>query len=41
MRWKNVGKTTTEEGHKFFFFFLVEKRINMSMVLDFLFTRTP
>ena len=21
MRWKNLGKTTTEEGHKVFFFF--------------------
>ena len=38
MRWKNFGETTTEEGHKVF---LVEKRINSSMVLDFLFTRTP
>ena len=38
IRWKNFGETTTEEGHKVF---LVEKRINSSMVLDFLFTRTP
>ena len=37
IRWKNFGETTTEEGHKVF---LVEKRINSSMVLDFLFTRT-
>ena len=39
VRWKNFGETTTEEGHKLFFF-SVEKRINMSMALDFLFTRT-
>ena len=38
MRRKNFGETTTEEGHKVFF--SVEKRINMSMALDFLFTRT-
>ena len=36
IRWKNFGKITTEEGHKFS---LVEKRINTSMALDFLFTR--
>ena len=33
MRWNFFGETTTEEGHK-------EKRINMSMALDFFFTRT-
>ena len=36
MRWKNFGKTTTEEGHTGF---SLEKSINTSMVLDFLFTR--
>ena len=49
MRWKNFGETTTEEGHKVFFsgqqrkdtrFSSVEKRINTSMALEFLFTRT-
>ena len=34
---KNFGKTTVEEGHMVS---TVEKRINMSMVFDFLFTRT-
>ena len=37
MRWKNFGETTTEEGHTVFY---VEKRINTSLALDFLFTRT-
>ena len=37
MRWKNFGETTTEEEHKVP---SVEKRINTSMALDFLFTRT-
>ena len=37
MIWKNFGETTTEEGRKFS---SVEKRINTSMALDFLFTRT-
>ena len=38
MRWKNIGETTTEEGHKVFS--SEKKRINKSMALDFLFTRT-
>ena len=37
IRWKNFGETTTEEGHKVS---SVEKRINTSMAMDFLFTRT-
>ena len=37
MRWNNFGETTTEEGHKVS---SVEKMINTSMALDFLFTRT-
>ena len=37
MRWKKFGKTTTEEGHMVFF---SEKRIYMSIELDFLVTRT-
>ena len=37
MRWKNFGKTTTEERRKIFF---SGKENNMSMALDFLFTRT-
>ena len=37
MRWQNFGETTTEEGHKVFF---SGKRINTSLALDLLFTRT-
>ena len=37
MKWKNFGKTTTEEGHMVF---SVEKEKIRSMALDFLFTRT-
>ena len=36
-RWKNFGEITTEEGHKVC---SMEKRINTSMVLDLLFTRS-
>ena len=39
MRWKNFGKTATEEGHKFFFS-RKEDLNTCSMALDFLFTRT-
>ena len=39
MRWKNFAETTTEEGRKVFFSGK-KKRINTSMTLDFLFTRT-
>ena len=37
MRWKNFGETTTEEGYTVS---SAEKRINTSIALDFLFTRT-
>ena len=37
MRWKNFGETTTEEGYQVFF---NGKRINTSVALEFLFTRT-
>ena len=37
IRWKSFGETTTEEGLKVFY---KENRINTSMALDFLFTRT-
>ena len=37
MRWKNFDEPTTEEGQRFS---TVEKRINASMALDFLFTGT-
>ena len=37
MRWKNFGETTPEEGHKVC---SVEQRINTSMALEFLFTKT-
>ena len=44
MRWKNFGETKTEERNKVVVFFVVvfsvEKRINTSTALDFLFTRT-
>ena len=40
MRWKNFGETTTEEGQSRFSPSSVEKRINTSMALDYLFTRT-
>ena len=36
-RWNNFGEITTEEGHKVC---SMEKRINTSMVLDLLFTRS-
>ena len=39
MRWTNFGETKIEEGHKKTVD-TVEKRLNTSMVLDFLFTRT-
>ena len=37
MRWKNFCETTTEEGHKVS---SMEKKINTSMTLDLLLTRT-